>query len=77
MTDSQKISCPAYLCMRSRMDQFRHPRYPTVRSNHGRDDHTPETQRRKPSAGRTSLRGRTLTSSIDSTAEEIRGDEYF
>jgi hypothetical protein len=47
------------------------------RTSHGQNDHTPETQRRKSTAGRTSSTGRALSSRVDSTAEEVRGDEYF
>jgi hypothetical protein len=46
-------------------------------TNHRRNDHTPETQRRKPPAGGTSSTGRALPSRVASTAEEVEDDGYF
>lgn len=45
--------------------------------SHGQNDHTPEAQRRKSLAGRTSSTGRALSSRAASTAKQILGDEYF
>ena len=46
-------------------------------TNHGRNDHTPETQRRKSRAGRASSTGRALPSRVASTTEKVQGGEYF